>query len=171
MQLLMKSFEFSFSQRKHIDSMMGFMCYYGHVQNTSNLGEGNVYKSYFLGALVEIPCWLVTEISLSLHVCFFSVLILKYRFLQSVQVCSIYHCQDVTAFCHFVIYSILFFSQVCPIHNRQDGSTLAPSLPIHVLRHLWSCLRLHSWWPAEVKKFVILSTLRTINYKTPCPGC
>ena len=24
--------------------MMGFMCYYGHVQNTSNLGEGNVYK-------------------------------------------------------------------------------------------------------------------------------
>lgn len=37
--------------------MMGFMCYYGHVQNTSNLGEGNVYKSYFLGALVEIPCW------------------------------------------------------------------------------------------------------------------
>ena len=22
-------------------SMMGFMCYYGHVQNTSNLGEGN----------------------------------------------------------------------------------------------------------------------------------
>merc|ERR1719209_1510513 len=39
--------------------MMGFMCYYGHVQNTSNLGEGNVYKSYFLGALVEIPCWSV----------------------------------------------------------------------------------------------------------------
>ena len=38
---------------------MGFMCYYGHVQNTSNLGEGNVYKSYFLGALVEIPCWSV----------------------------------------------------------------------------------------------------------------
>jgi len=36
---------------------MGFMCYYGHVQNTSNLGEGNVYKSYFLGAIVEIPCW------------------------------------------------------------------------------------------------------------------
>ena len=39
--------------------MMGFMCYYGHVQNTSNLGEGNVYKSYFLGALVELPCWSV----------------------------------------------------------------------------------------------------------------
>lgn len=39
--------------------MMGFMCYYGHVQNTSNLGEGNIYKSYFLGALVEIPCWSV----------------------------------------------------------------------------------------------------------------
>ena len=38
---------------------MGFMCYYGHVQNTSNLGEGNVYKSYFLGALVELPCWSV----------------------------------------------------------------------------------------------------------------
>ena len=35
------------------------MCYYGHVQNTSNLGEGNVYKSYFLGALVELPCWSV----------------------------------------------------------------------------------------------------------------
>jgi len=37
--------------------MMGFMCYYGHVQNTSNLGEGNVYKSYFLGSIVEVPCW------------------------------------------------------------------------------------------------------------------
>ena len=59
---LWKAFEFSFSQRKHIDSMMGFMCYYGHVQNTSNLGEGNVYKSYFLGALVEIPCWSVIDI-------------------------------------------------------------------------------------------------------------
>ena len=43
-------------------SMMGFMCYYGHVQNTSNLGEGNVYKSYFLGALVELPCWSVPVI-------------------------------------------------------------------------------------------------------------
>ena len=42
--------------------MMGFMCYYGHVQNTSNLGEGNVYKSYFLGALVEIPCWSIPVI-------------------------------------------------------------------------------------------------------------
>ena len=41
---------------------MGFMCYYGHVQNTSNLGEGNVYKSYFLGALVELPCWSVPVI-------------------------------------------------------------------------------------------------------------
>jgi len=41
----------------NIICMMGFMCYYGHVQNTSNLGEGNIYKSYFLGALVEIPCW------------------------------------------------------------------------------------------------------------------
>jgi len=37
--------------------MMGFMCYYGHVQNTRNLGNGNEYKSYFLGALAEIPCW------------------------------------------------------------------------------------------------------------------
>jgi len=43
----------------NIICMMGFMCYYGHVQNTSNLGEGNVYKSYFLGALVELPCWSV----------------------------------------------------------------------------------------------------------------
>ena len=50
---------FPLSENKHLDSMMGFMCYYGHVQNTSNLGEGNVYKSYFLGALVEIPCWSV----------------------------------------------------------------------------------------------------------------
>ena len=50
---------FLFYESKHLDSMMGFMCYYGHVQNTSNLGEGNVYKSYFLGALVEIPCWSV----------------------------------------------------------------------------------------------------------------
>ena len=127
-----KAFEFSFSQRKHIDSMMGFMCYYGHVQNTSNLGEGNVYKSYFLGALVEIPCWSVIDI-----------------FIWS----------DM----HLTLF-ICLLSQVCPIHNRQDGSTLAPSLPIHVLRHLWSCLRLHSWWPAKVEKLVILSTRRIIKY-------
>ena len=29
------------------------------VQNTSNMGEGNIYMSYFLGALSEIPCWAV----------------------------------------------------------------------------------------------------------------
>jgi hypothetical protein len=34
-------------------SMMGFICYYGHVQNTSNLGE-NIFTSNFLGALVEV---------------------------------------------------------------------------------------------------------------------
>jgi hypothetical protein len=39
--------------------MAGFLCYYGMVQNTSNMGQGNVYMSYFLGALVEIPCWAV----------------------------------------------------------------------------------------------------------------
>ena len=32
---------------------MGFVCYYGHVQNTSNLGE-NVFKSHTLGAIVEV---------------------------------------------------------------------------------------------------------------------
>lgn len=37
----------------------GFLCYYGIVQNTSNMAEGNVYMSYFLGALSEIPCWSV----------------------------------------------------------------------------------------------------------------
>lgn len=37
--------------------MAGFLCYYGMVQNTSNMGQGNVYMSYFLGALSEIPCW------------------------------------------------------------------------------------------------------------------
>jgi len=39
--------------------MMGFMCYYGMVQNSSNMGQGNVYMSYFLGALSEVPCWSV----------------------------------------------------------------------------------------------------------------
>jgi len=39
--------------------MAGFLCYYGMVQNTSNMGQGNVYMSYFLGALSEIPCWSV----------------------------------------------------------------------------------------------------------------
>ena len=33
--------------------MMGFICYYGHVQNTSNLGD-NIFTSNFLGALVEV---------------------------------------------------------------------------------------------------------------------
>lgn len=42
--------------RVNIICMMGYMCYYGHVQNTSNLGD-NHYMNYFLGALVEIPCW------------------------------------------------------------------------------------------------------------------
>jgi hypothetical protein len=41
--------------------MMGFMCYYGHVQNTSNLGD-NPYMSYFLGALVEVPVWSISII-------------------------------------------------------------------------------------------------------------
>ena len=98
--------------------MMGFMCYYGHVQNTSNLGEGNVYKSYFLGALVEIPCWLVTEIFYS-FMSVFSVLIIKYRFLQSVQVCSIYHCQDVTAFCH--LFYLIFFLRSVPFIIAKMG--------------------------------------------------
>ena len=40
-------------------SMAGFLCYYGMVQNTSNMGQGNIYMSYFLGALSEIPCWSV----------------------------------------------------------------------------------------------------------------
>lgn len=40
----------------NIICMMGYMCYYGHVQNTSNLGD-NHYMNYFLGALVEIPVW------------------------------------------------------------------------------------------------------------------
>ena len=34
-------------------SMMGFISYYGHVQNTSNLGD-NIFKSHTLGALVEV---------------------------------------------------------------------------------------------------------------------
>ena len=121
MQLLMKSFEFSFSQRKHIDSMMGFMCYYGHVQNTSNLGEGNVYKSYFLGALVEIPCWLVTEIFLSLHVCFFC-------FDHKVQIFTIgsglFHlslsrCDGVLSFCH--LFYLIFFLRSVPFIIAKMG--------------------------------------------------
>ena len=38
---------------KLIFSMMGFICYYGHVLNTSNLGD-NIFTSNFLGALVEV---------------------------------------------------------------------------------------------------------------------
>ena len=34
--------------------VVGFMCYYGHVENTSNLGE-DVVQSFFFGAAVEIP--------------------------------------------------------------------------------------------------------------------
>ena len=36
--------------------MAGCMCYYGHSQNTSNLGD-NVLRSFFLASAVEIPAW------------------------------------------------------------------------------------------------------------------
>ena len=36
--------------------MIGCMCYYGHCQNTANLGT-NIFSSYLLGATVEIPSW------------------------------------------------------------------------------------------------------------------
>jgi hypothetical protein len=39
--------------------MMAFMAYYGHTHNMSNLSDENIFLSYFLGALVEIPCWSV----------------------------------------------------------------------------------------------------------------
>ena len=39
--------------------MMAFMGYYGHTHNMVNLHETNIYLSYFLGALVEVPCWSV----------------------------------------------------------------------------------------------------------------
>lgn len=35
------------------------MCYYGHVENTSNLG-GDVAWSFFFGAAVEIPAYSVS---------------------------------------------------------------------------------------------------------------
>lgn len=38
--------------------MMGCMCYYGHCQNTAHLGS-NIFTSYLLGAVVEIPSWCV----------------------------------------------------------------------------------------------------------------
>ncbi len=34
------------------------MCYYGHVENTSNLGH-DLYMSFVFGALVEIPAYSV----------------------------------------------------------------------------------------------------------------
>jgi len=36
--------------------MIAYICYYGHTQNTSNLGK-NILINYMLGALVEIPSW------------------------------------------------------------------------------------------------------------------
>ena len=35
-------------------SVTGFMCYYGYVENTSNLGSDG-FSKYVYGALVEIP--------------------------------------------------------------------------------------------------------------------
>ena len=39
--------------------MMAFMGYYGQTQNMANLSPDNIFISYFLAALVEIPCWAV----------------------------------------------------------------------------------------------------------------
>ena len=36
------------------NSVTGFMCYYGYVENTSNLGSDG-FSKYVYGALVEIP--------------------------------------------------------------------------------------------------------------------
>ncbi|XP_042872771.1 organic cation transporter protein-like [Penaeus japonicus] len=36
--------------------MLGCMCYYGHCQNTAHLSS-NMFSSYLLGAVVEIPSW------------------------------------------------------------------------------------------------------------------
>ncbi|CAL4082215.1 unnamed protein product, partial [Meganyctiphanes norvegica] len=36
--------------------MLACLCFYGHCQNTSNLGS-DVFSSYFMGALVEVPSW------------------------------------------------------------------------------------------------------------------
>jgi len=36
--------------------MLACLCFYGHCQNTANLGS-DIFSSYFLGALVEIPSW------------------------------------------------------------------------------------------------------------------
>ncbi|XP_042216266.1 organic cation transporter protein-like [Homarus americanus] len=38
--------------------MLACMCFYGHCQNTANLGR-NVFMSYLLGAVVEVPSWCV----------------------------------------------------------------------------------------------------------------
>ena len=38
---------------------MAFMGYYGQTQNMANLSPDNIFVSYFLAALVEIPCWSV----------------------------------------------------------------------------------------------------------------
>ena len=43
-------------------SMMGFISYYGHVQNTSNLGE-NIFKSHLFGALVEVRSRVVITVN------------------------------------------------------------------------------------------------------------
>ena len=42
--------------------MAGSLSYYGLVQNTTNMvkvDKVDIYMSYFLGAVVEIPCWSV----------------------------------------------------------------------------------------------------------------
>uniref|UniRef100_A0A6A7FYT8 Organic cation transporter-like protein isoform X2 n=2 Tax=Hirondellea gigas TaxID=1518452 RepID=A0A6A7FYT8_9CRUS len=36
--------------------MLGCMCYYGHAQNTANMGK-HLLLNYFLGAAAEIPSW------------------------------------------------------------------------------------------------------------------
>ncbi|XP_042214901.1 solute carrier family 22 member 21-like isoform X2 [Homarus americanus] len=38
--------------------MLACMCFYGHCQNTVNLGS-NMFMSYLLGAVVEVPSWCV----------------------------------------------------------------------------------------------------------------
>ncbi|MPC47059.1 Organic cation transporter protein [Portunus trituberculatus] len=38
--------------------MLACMCFYGHCQNTANLGS-SVLMSYLLGAVVEVPSWCV----------------------------------------------------------------------------------------------------------------
>ncbi|KAL7637532.1 UNVERIFIED_CONTAM: hypothetical protein RMT77_012260 [Armadillidium vulgare] len=38
--------------------MIGCLCYYGHCQNTSNIGS-DIFKNFILGATLEIPAWSV----------------------------------------------------------------------------------------------------------------